>query len=94
MKKKRFKKLLMSKGVSRNDAEFYSKNVVSEGKTYKEVYLIYSTALKLNVNINSLTQGFKAIQTVAKSVVSACSAFIKAFNDTMKESVSVYYEKD
>ena len=77
----------MSKGVSRNDAEYYSKNVVLEGKTYKETYLIFSTALKLNANINSLAQCFKAIQTVVKSFVSAFSAFNKAFNDTMKESV-------
>ena len=87
MKQKRFKKLLMSKGCSRNDVNEIVKETIHSGKTYAETYATINGVL--NINLSCAADAFKnAIETLSKmaqACAKAISAFIETFSAEMRK---------
>lgn len=74
MKRKRFVKLLMSRGMQRNDAQKRADYVVAQKVSYKKAYPMAS----LSATMNSLSKPIqKAIVSVTKLAV-AMTGFVKA----------------
>lgn len=83
MTKKRFKKLMMSKGYSRNAANEIIKETLNSGRTYAEIYAMS------NINISCIIDAFKKsveqLQKVVKATAKAITAFSAAYCEAMKE---------
>ena len=90
MTRKRFVKLAMATGYSRNSANRIADAVVADGKTYAEVYKALLAVKKLTVAfIPALSEAVerftKAASKMAISIGKASAAFAKAFQDSMAE---------
>ena len=89
MTSKRFIKLLMSKGFSRNEAQEFALDVQESRKTYAEAYSSY-TALESLANsmpdISSLLQNIRdSLIQFAGALVKAVGAFVETFQNTLAE---------
>lgn len=90
MTRKRFVKLAMANGYSRNSANRIAGAVVADGKTYAEVYKALLAFKKLTATITpalseAVERFTKAASKIATSLGKAAAAFTKAFQDSMAE---------
>jgi hypothetical protein len=89
MTRKRFIKLLMAKGYSRNGANEIAADVLKDGYTYAEAYdqltrilpLIEAICKQLPDAVRAATE---AIAKIATAAVEALRAFVDTFNAAMK----------
>lgn len=100
MTRKRYIKLLMAQGVSRNDAQASAREVVVEGISYQQDYddymgyaealiaagLDYDQAIAaIQRMVDEVLPTFiEAIKTMAAAVSAGVSAFTAAFREIMK----------
>ena len=83
MTQKRFKKLLMSKGYDRNQANAIVKTTIQSGKPYAKAIEFYNLSIRVSCSTEAFTNALKQLQKVAESVTNAVRAFGKTFYDTM-----------
>lgn len=88
MTRKRFVKLLMSQGMSRNTANTCAAYVVTSNKSYEVEYKSYDVAYKLSGAFSSLGSSFRktieAISTVCNAIGVAASAFSSVLTVSMQ----------
>lgn len=82
MTRKRFVKLMMSRGYSRNSANTIAAHVSDYG-SYKAMYDSIPTCLNKTI-IEAVCETSEIIQRFAISVRSAVDAFVKAYKDGME----------
>lgn len=90
MTRKRFVKLAMSNGYSRNSANRIADAVVADGKTYAEVYKVLSTVKKLTAAIvpavsETVQRIIEVFGKMMNAVSEGAAAFSKAFKAAMAE---------
>ena len=83
MTQKRFKKLMMSKGYSRNGVNEIAKKARESGRTYAEVYTI-SSNIDISAAVDAFQNAIKKIQEVCIAAGAAIRAFNETFNKAMK----------
>jgi hypothetical protein len=88
MTRKRFIKLLMAKGYSRNGANEIATDVLKDGYTYAEAYDQLTRILPLVQAItpevtDAIKKATEAIAKVATATVEAARAFIDTFTAAM-----------
>lgn len=91
MTRKRFVKLMMSRGYSRNEAKEVALSVMQSGKSYAEVYLNISSLYELpesmtvlseriNMAVNVICEGMRKL---ANAFAEGATAFVDAFNKSL-----------
>lgn len=82
MTQKRFKKLMMSKGYSRNAVNDIAKNVRECGVSYSEVYTM--SDIKIPAVVDAIRCVVEQMQNIVVAVGVAMRAFVETFNKKMK----------
>lgn len=91
MTRKRFVKLAMANGYSRNAANNIAKAIPASGKSYAEVYATLEAVKKLEAILTSpalseLVEKFaKAVNKMAKAIREGAAAFSSAYSAAMTE---------
>jgi len=93
MTRKRFVKLMMASGWSRNQANRITTVIASEKKSFQEIWDIKYKNMPL-VHFGCFTEAFvdalnltcEAISRLANSFSEASSAFVKTFNETFNDN--------
>lgn len=90
MTRKRFVKLCMANGYSRNSANRIADAVVADGKTYAEVYKALSAVKKLTAAIvpavsETVQRIIEVFGKMMNAVSAGAAAFSKAFSAAMTE---------
>lgn len=88
MTRKRFVKLAMANGYSRNSANRIAEQVNSAGKSYADAYKALAAVKKLAVTLSpalseAMAKATEAMGRFAKAIGEAIPAFAKAFSATM-----------
>ena len=83
MTRKRFVKLMMSKGYDRNEANAYAAKARAIGSSY-EAYTSTNTP-QFNIAADALKNAINAISKFAAAAAAGLSAFNDAFNSKMQE---------
>ena len=91
MTRKRFVKLLMAEGYSRNSANDIADEVLADGFTYAEAYDHIARILPLVQAMagplwDAAQKAADALSRVARAVVEAASAAVQAFSAAMNET--------
>lgn len=84
MTRKRFVKLLMSQGVSRNRAQELARHTRERG-TYKDGYTVWKLQNSLDPLSGALERATEAISKVVSAFGVACSAFSSILSVAMQE---------
>ena len=90
MTRKRFVKLCMANGYSRNAANRIAEKVSNEGKTYADAYKAAAAVTKLVVALtpalSEAVENFtKAVSKMARAFAEGAAAFTKSFQAAMAE---------
>ena len=89
MTRKRFVKLLMSKGVSRNQANGIAQQYISEGLSYESGYRIWKIAHSLKDPMTQIgevvNRATAAIQSLASAIGAAASAFSSVLSVSLQQ---------
>ena len=89
MTRKRFVKLLMSKGVSRNQANSIAQQYISEGLSYESGYRIWKVSHSLKDPITQIgevvNRATAAIQSLASAIGAAASAFSSVLSVSLQQ---------
>ena len=88
MTRKRFVKLCMANGYSRNSANRIAEGVRAKGRTYAEGAAAVRALKKLEVSLSpalaeTIERATKAINKMAKAVSAGVAAFSKAYRSAM-----------
>lgn len=85
MKRKKFVKMLMADGYTRNTANAMAEIVVNKGQSYQKAYdaLTYFGKIK-----KSLINGIVPIAKEIEKIVKAVSAGVQAFSDKFRQEIS------
>lgn len=86
MTKKRFKKLLMADGFSRNSAQHITQSVPASGMSYQEAYTgFYKGPYKEAINsiIEAIPKIIDAVKRVADTLNSGIKAFTEAYTNAI-----------
>ena len=85
MTRKRFTKLLMAQGYSRNEANRIAEEISANGKTYAEGYVAYMECIELfSVGLSDIIERIsKTIAKTAQALGEAIVAFSKAYHESM-----------
>ncbi|SCJ78807.1 Uncharacterised protein [uncultured Flavonifractor sp.] len=81
MTRKRFVKLIMARGISRNEANELAGRVVDACVSYKDAYKAYTTSLPKV--FDTIRTAVEAIQRVANAICIGMSAFAEAFSSAL-----------
>lgn len=84
MTQKRFVKLLMSQGYSRNTANAMARMAQARGKTYQQTYDAVTSFARLS---KTLTDAVEPMTKAFKRMVRALSAGVEAFGDKVREEL-------
>lgn len=98
MARKRFIKLLMSEGYSRNEANSIAADARISGLAYSTAYKAEQVAHDARINLKDIDIGAvcDAIRKVAEAAMKAASALVAAFgafSETFNKEMEVPYEK-
>lgn len=85
MTKKRFVKLLMSKGVSRNEANNIAKGMIKTYGNYKSGYRMWK--LSTGYRLSDISDALQKATTAIGSIVDALCASVKAFSSALTVSL-------
>lgn len=85
MTRKRFTKLLMAQGYSRNKANRIAEEISANGKTYAEVYAAFlEFSERFAVGMSDIVERVsKTIAKTAQALGEAIAAFSKAYHERM-----------
>lgn len=83
MKRKRFVKLLMSRGYSRNEANHRAQAVVRTGATYEQLYFAVRVECGDSEALEALQEMFDRIAAAVKNISEAAIAAAKALTAAM-----------
>lgn len=84
MTRKRFIKLMMARGYSRNLSKDFARGVVSKGFSY-EMALNLSVFLRTST-ADALAEAAKCLSKVVGAVVCGIEAFLRAVSDALREA--------
>ena len=87
MTRKRFVKLLMSKGVSRNQANGIAQQYISEGISYESGYRIWKLSHFLKDPMAQIGEVVNRATVAIQSLVSAIGAAASAFSSVLSVSL-------
>ena len=94
MTRKRFIKLLMSSGTSRNEAAKLAA-FADERRSYEKLYADLDMApCTLNKQMQQLKDAFEGMATVISRVASAIAAGFAAFNAAYNERIKEFIEEE
>lgn len=94
MTRKRFIKLLMSSGISRNNAVRWSA-FASGNRSYEELYAdLDMVPCTFNKQMQQLKDAFGGMATVISRVCSAIAAGFAAFNAAYNERIKEFIEEE
>lgn len=85
MTRKRFIKLLMSEGVSRNEANSIAKYSINVYSNYESGYRMWK--LSTGCHLSDITDAFQKAATAIGSIVDAIGASVKAFSSALTVSL-------
>ena len=85
MTRKRFKKLLMAQGYSRNEVSQIAEEISANGKTYAEGYAAFNAFTELfTAGLSDIVERIsKTITKTAQALGEAVAAFSKAYHERM-----------
>lgn len=87
MTRKRYIKLLMSRGYDRNEAQWKAEQVRKSGLSYREAYMKDCRWLTLTGSINNLAENLQEqIRKIGK-IACAVSSGLQAFAETVAEKM-------
>ena len=84
MTRKRYIKLLMSRGYDRNEAQRKAEQVRKSGLSYREAYMKDCRWLTLTGSINNLAEN---LQEQIRKIACAVSSGLQAFAETVAEKM-------
>lgn len=87
MTRKRFVKLLMSKGVSRNQANGIAQQYISGGLSYESGYRIWKIANSLKDPMTQIGEVVNRATSAIQNLVSAIGAATSAFSSVLSVSL-------
>lgn len=83
MTRKRFEKLMMAQGISRNDAAALAAQAMSQGIPYAKAYHAYTAIPKV---FDSLRNVAEVVQKIANAACAGLEAFSEAFCAVFKQA--------
>lgn len=87
MTRKRFIKLLMSKGYSRNDAAEMAAEVPGSGQSYIEAYIRADIYNRLVNNFSGIGEAAQRMSVALAKIVQAFAAGMDAFGKAYREAM-------